>query len=365
MLLLKFMLLITGCAMVAVAAALVIRDLKQKNTPNWAFSSRIAMFAAPLLLLGLSISMVGSGEIGLRVSQFGGVRADTLYPGVYWTWPLIERIERFETRDRVYQTSNKKSGEKDKDGLRVNSKEGLNAGLGVALRYRVDPSKLAYVYSSLPGDIEEDLIAPLVASQFREIAPNYPVKELFAGKREELRAVAAGLIAKKLSADGIVVKEVLLRDVILPAEYAKGLESLLLKEQESERLTVALDAKQKEVKVEALEADSRKNSTVKEAEAQAQAKVLDSHAEQERLKLLAEAEEFKVRKLAGANAEKLRMEADVLKNNPMVIQKIIAERLSDKVQIIMAPSDGKYFFASDVLRGGMMGSPALMTPPQP
>jgi C4-dicarboxylate-specific signal transduction histidine kinase len=32
-----------------------------------------------------------------------------------------------------------------------------------------------------------------------------------------------------------------------------GLESLLLKEQESERLTVALDAKQKEVKVVALE----------------------------------------------------------------------------------------------------------------
>jgi hypothetical protein len=40
----------------------------------------------------------------------------------------------------------------------------------------------------------------------------------------------------------------------------------------------------------------------------------------------------------------------VLKQNPLLIQKIIAERLSDKVQIMMAPMDGKFFFANEVLR---------------
>jgi hypothetical protein len=34
----------------------------------------------------------------------------------------------------------------------------------------------------------------------------------------------------------------------------------------------------------------------------------------------------------------------------MLIQKIIAERLSDKLQIMMVPMDGKNFFASDVMR---------------
>ena len=42
--------------------------------------------------------------------------------------------------------------------------------------------------------------------------------------------------------------------------------------------------------------------------------------------------------------------AAVLKQNPMLIQKIIAERLSDKLQIMMVPIDGKNFFANDVLR---------------
>jgi hypothetical protein len=39
-----------------------------------------------------------------------------------------------------------------------------------------------------------------------------------------------------------------------------------------------------------------------------------------------------------------------MKQSPLLIQKIVAEKLSDKVQIMMAPSDGKYFFANDVLK---------------
>ena len=44
-----------------------------------------------------------------------------------------------------------------------------------------------------------------------------------------------------------------------------------------------------------------------------------------------------------------------LKTNPLLIQKIVAEKLSDKVQIMMVPMDGKFFFANDVLRTSAMG----------
>jgi hypothetical protein len=46
----------------------------------------------------------------------------------------------------------------------------------------------------------------------------------------------------------------------------------------------------------------------------------------------------------------MKFEASVLKQNPMLIQKIIAERLSDKLQIMMVPIDGRNFFANDVMR---------------
>jgi hypothetical protein len=51
----------------------------------------------------------------------------------------------------------------------------------------------------------------------------------------------------------------------------------------------------------------------------------------------------------------MKFEAAVLKSNPMLIQKIIAERLSDKLQIMMVPIDGKNFFASDVMRSAFSG----------
>jgi hypothetical protein len=39
-----------------------------------------------------------------------------------------------------------------------------------------------------------------------------------------------------------------------------------------------------------------------------------------------------------------------------LINKIIAEKLSDKLQIMMVPSDGKFFFANDVLRSMNMAN---------
>jgi regulator of protease activity HflC (stomatin/prohibitin superfamily) len=223
------------------------------------------------------------------------------------------------------------------------------------------------------------------------------------------------MIAQKLAVDGIVVKEVMLRDIQLPPEYAKGLETLLLKEQENDRMGVETELKQKEVRIaelgaeamkvqqvkqaegeaqvhvlqakgeadamkytlplkekqiqqSRLEAQARKEATIQNAEAAAQAKVIDSKAETERRKLLAEAEAGRIRVTAEADAERLQSEAAVLKQNPLLINKIVAERLSDKLQIMMVPADGKFFFANDVLRSmsvGNQSSQVEQVEPQP
>jgi hypothetical protein len=60
-----------------------------------------------------------------------------------------------------------------------------------------------------------------------------------------------------------------------------------------------------------------------------------------------------IRSVAAADSERLKMESDIFKQNPLLIQKIIAEKLSDKVQIMMVPNDGKFFFTNDVLRSAM------------
>ena len=404
MLLLKTFLITAGFGLFAAAAAVLLYDAyrwwtryrapeadKSEALPvHWRRAGKLAAAAWVPLLAGYSIVVVPSGMAGVRVSQIWGARPGALYPGIHCVAPLSDSVALYDTRDHLFTTEAK--------ALKVQTKEGLEVGFAVAVRYRIDPRQLDYIHANLPQPLAEEIVAPVVASAFREIAPQYLVRDVFANKRDEIRSRGSDAITRKLASDGIVVKQVMLRDLALPAEYARGLEGMLLKEQENERLSFDVEIKQKlvrtaELEAEAekarqikqaegqaqvtvlrakaesdamqytlplkekqiqttrLEAEARKESTVKNAEAMAESKVIDSRAELERGKLMAESEANRIRVTSAADAERFRIEGAALKDSPLLIQKIIAERLSDKVQIMMVPSDGKFFFANDVLKG--------------
>jgi regulator of protease activity HflC (stomatin/prohibitin superfamily) len=111
---------------------------------------------------------------------------------------------------------------------------------------------------TLPQPVETELMPPVVANAFRQTIANYMVRDVFSEKREEVRRIAAEAITKRLAADGIVVKEVMLREIALPGEYAKGLEGLLVKAQENDRLSIELEVKQKMVRSAELEGEAEK-----------------------------------------------------------------------------------------------------------
>jgi regulator of protease activity HflC (stomatin/prohibitin superfamily) len=425
MLFLKYVLMTGGVGMILVALGILAYDLTMEvqyrramsggTTPlpaiprlRWRTAIALAMLAWAPILIALSIVVIPSGTAGVRVSQTQGTLAGTLYPGVHFVTPLLEKVELFDTRDQLFTTGSIEDGRMaagtaKAQPLNVQAKEGLTLGLAITVRYRVDSKRLDYVEANLPQPVEKEIVPPVVASVWRELVPNYTVRDVFAAKREEVRMRAANLITQKLAVDGIVVKEVMLRDIQLPPEYAKGLETLLLKEQENDRMGVDTEIQQKQVKIaelqaeatkvqqvkqaegeaqvhvlqakgeadamqytlplkekqiqqSKLEAEARKESTIKNAEAAAEAKVIDSKAEMERRKLLADAEADRIRVTAAADAERMKGEAAVLKQNPLLINKIVAERLSDKLQIMMVPADGKFFFANDVLRSMNMAN---------
>jgi regulator of protease activity HflC (stomatin/prohibitin superfamily) len=367
---------------------------------QWRLPVVLALAGCLPMLIAASIVVVPSGMGGVRVSQIAGTLPGTLYPGVHWVAPLVESVKMFDLRDHLFTAGITDEGGKDskqKSALDVQSREGLNIALAVTVRYHLDPRRLDHVEEHLPQPVDKELVPPVVASAWRELTPGYTVQEIFSSKREEVRAKAAATITRKLGADGIVVDEVMLRDIHLPDEYAKGLEGFLLKEQENDQMGVATEIQQKQVKiaelqaeaeaiqkvkqsegeaqsrvVEAkgeadamqytlplkqkqieqskLEAEARKEATIQNAQAEAEAKVIDSKAELERRNLLADAEASRVRLMAAADGERMKSEAALLNQSPLLINKIIAERLSDKIQVMMVPSDGKFFFANDVFK---------------
>src|SRR5208282_5897657 len=126
---------------------------------------------------------------------------------------------------------------------------------------------------------------------------------------------------------------------------------------ESDAMVYTLPLKQKQIEQSRLEAQARKETTIQDADAAAQAKVIDSKAEQQRRNLFAESEANRIRVTSQAEAEQMQLQAAALKANPLLVQLTVAQRLSDRVQIMMVPNDGKFFFTNDVLRSAMATDP--------
>jgi regulator of protease activity HflC (stomatin/prohibitin superfamily) len=460
MLFLKFTLLVTGLGLLACAAGVVVYDVylalelgrilrrdapssqtgpeapdtttrPSRRTIRWHVPAKPAIIGALLALAGRSIAVVPDGQAAIRVSQISGICPGTMYAGTHLMIPLVQQASFYDIRDRVYSTAALEVRGQKLEVLNVEAREGLQVGLAVSVRYRIDPARISYIQANLPRPVEEEIVAPVVLSTFHALAPNYIVRDVFSTKREEFRAKAAQAITARLASDGIIVKEVLLKQVELPEEYAKGLEDLLLKEQEDDRTAVDADIeqkrvaiaqsqaeaqkirdvkraeagaqsqvimakgqadamvytlplKQKQIEQSRLEAEAKKQATIEDADARAQAKVIDTKAEQQRQSLMADSDANRIRVLAQAEqqrenlqaaseanrirltaqaeAEQMQLQASALKANPMLVQLTVAERLSDKVQIIMVPNDGKFFFTNDVLRSALAADPGEVTP---
>ncbi|HWB32878.1 MAG TPA: SPFH domain-containing protein [Acidobacteriaceae bacterium] len=429
MLMAKYVMLLVGAGLLTAALGMLLFDLAlamrfraakmrprlegepellEPEAVRWKTAAKLGGAACMALLMAASVVVVPSGKGGVKVSASRGTLAGTLYPGVHLVMPMVEHVQLFDLRDRLFTTGAGEDGVTKPNGdkldvakaepLEVQSKEGLSIGMAVTVRYHLDAKRLDYVQSHLPQPVETEIVPPVVASAWREVAPNYTVREIFSSKREEVRAKAAETITRKLAADGIDVKEVMLRNIDLPAEYARGLNDLLLKEQQDDQLNVQTDMQAKQVKIAELEAEAdkarkikeaeseaqarvieaksesdamqytlplkqkqieqtkleaeaRKEATIQNAEAMAQAKVIDSKAEEQRRDLLAQAEANRIRVTAAADEVRMKGEAAVLNQSPLLINKIVAERLSDKIQVMMVPTDGKFFFANDVFKG--------------
>jgi regulator of protease activity HflC (stomatin/prohibitin superfamily) len=231
------------------------------------------------------------------------------------------------------------------------------------------------------------------------------VREIFSTKRAELEKEIADELRPALAPDGVLVRAVFLGSVDLPKEYRAGLESLLEEELSAEKMRYTLELREKEVREAALQADAEKVRREKAAEAAALEEVIAARSRAEAMKHVLplkrkeieqrrlEAEAAKVARLqrAEGNAEARRIEAageadsrrkladaeayridttgkaqsaqlardsSLIAKNPLLIQKTVADKLSDKIQVIIAPPHAGGFFASSLLGGGGAREPA-------
>jgi len=343
-----------------------------------------------------SFRPVAPGEAGIAVNRLtGSVR---LVPaGVHFLPESFTDLVTFRISDQLLAGPGAT--------INVTSRDGIAVGLSVQARWAVDRLQLMEKWAALPADPGRDVVAPILASSFRAHAPSWDATALLAAKRDELASAAAKSAAPRLAEAGVVLKEVLVGDVKLPAEYERGRMALLaesqradqaeanlrLKRQEVERTRLEAEAekvrrekqaetqalqrliaakaesdamafvlplKQKEVKQKLLEAEAEKGRRITEAEAQAEASKIHAAAEAARKRTMADADAYAIRTTSLAQFENLKREVELIQANPVWVEKTFAEKLSDKVQVIVMPNLPSDVFAHETARRLANGLPA-------
>ena len=84
----------------------------------------------------------------------------------------------------------------------------------------------------------------------------------------------------------------------------------------------------------------------------AQARRIEAVGEADSRQKLADAEAYRVAQVGKANAGQMATEGELLTRHPLLVQKAMADKLSDKVQVIIAPP-GSGGFIGNALLGGV------------
>ena len=122
-----------------------------------------------------------------------------------------------------------------------------------------------------------------------------------------------------------------------------------------------LPFKQRQIEQRQLEAEAEKVARIKGAEGNAQARRIEADGEADARQKLADAEVYRMDKVGRSNAEQMAREGDLITRHPLLIQKTMADKLSDKIQVIIAPPSADDGFVGAALLGGQRHEQALNT----
>jgi regulator of protease activity HflC (stomatin/prohibitin superfamily) len=376
-----------------VVAATPRFDLRRAALPLTV--AALAIASAVAIVRHPPLQNVGRGEVGVRINQLTGTVSEWS-EGSVLVAPGLHRMRVFALRDQSWRAAQMSRA----DGpAPLQSVEGLSLGADLTVRYALDPLKLAALAKGLPDDLGAEIVEPAANGVIYKVFARYTVREIFSTKRSEIQAAVEAELKPRLANDGVVLRNVQIGKIDLPADYRRGMESLLAEELAGEKMKYTLDLKEKQVRetelaaqsdkvrreigAEAaareqiiaakgqeeamkhvlpfkqrqieqrqLEAEAMKVTRIKAAEASAQARRIEANGEAEARQKLADAEVYRLDKVGKSNAEQMGREGALITRHPLLIQKTMADKLSDKVQVIIAApgTDGSFIGA------GLLGS---------
>jgi regulator of protease activity HflC (stomatin/prohibitin superfamily) len=229
-------------------------------SPNLVFfkyAKTLKIVGAVFAIIGLTSSavvQVDAGEVGVQ-SIFGKVQSSTLNSGLNFVNPLAKVIV-FDAKTQNY-TMSSVHDEGDKEGddaIRVLTADGLEVVVDLTVLFRIIPSEAPRVLREIGEDYKDKVVRPITRTMIRDNAVYYDAVALYSLKRNEFQQRIYRDIENNFKKRGLVLEQLLIRNINLPTSVKTTIESKINAEQDAQKMQFVLQKEKQEAERKRVEA---------------------------------------------------------------------------------------------------------------
>jgi regulator of protease activity HflC (stomatin/prohibitin superfamily) len=232
-------------------------SLKSNVNPFSKFANVLKIIGVLVIALGLFSSMfkqIDAGKVGVQ-SLYGSVQSDVLESGLHLINPLLD-VTEFDIQTQNYTMSavHGEGSQTGDDAIRVLSNDGLEVILDLTVLFRVSPESAPKIFKQIGVDYSDKIVRPLTRTRIRDNAVYYDAVALYSTKRNEFQQRIFKTIEADFKSRGLVLEQLLIRNINLPTSVKASIESKINAEQDAQKMTFVLQKEKQEAERKRVEA---------------------------------------------------------------------------------------------------------------
>jgi regulator of protease activity HflC (stomatin/prohibitin superfamily) len=245
-------------AIIIIGVIVIIAAFFLRAVPNLRGFSRVAMIVGiGFIILGFVTGcfvQIDAGEVGVK-KLFGKVQPEVLNSGLNVVNPLFE-IDRLDVRTKNYTMSgiNDEGHKSGDDAIKVLTADGLEVTIDLTVLYRVIPADAPRLIRETGKDYEDKIVRPISRTRIRDNAVYYEAIALYSSKRDEFQNRIFKGIESDFKARGLMLENLLVRNITLPQAVKSTIEQKIQAEQESQKMQFILAKERQEADRKRVEA---------------------------------------------------------------------------------------------------------------
>ena len=329
-------------------AIVVLRASRNKNVKGTVTIVLIVLVAAVVLSsVSAGLVFIQPEERGVVISaiQSAGYRPDPLQPGLRWIIPFFESVITYPISRQTYTMSiapNEGAIQGD-DSITARTSDGQEIYVDASVIYAVDPEKVVQVHIDWQTRYDQELVRPLARGVIRDVVSQYRVEQVVTTQRTSLISQIQENMSQKLSENGLILVEFILRNITFSPEYAASVEQKQIAEQLAQQAAFVVEQRRQEAEQARQVAQGAADAVVINAQGAADARVIQAQAEAQALQLI----------------------ADALQNNDKLLLYQYINQLAPGIQVMLVPNDNPYLLTLPTLPASSSPAPTAIPTPIP